>query len=67
MKKRTLLGLFFVFLAGCATTSDIEKRFVLKTDLDNLILQANSILGGHSAAIKELQVKTADTKAEKKK
>jgi hypothetical protein len=40
---------------------------VLKTDLDNLILQANSILGGHSAAIKELQVKTADTKAEKKK
>lgn len=35
----------------------LEKRFVLKQDLDNLIMQANMIVSNHSAAIKELQAK----------
>jgi hypothetical protein len=67
MKKSLLLGLFLLFFGGCATTSDIEKRFVLKTDLDNLIMQANYVIQAHSAAIKGLQDTTADKKTEKAK
>ena len=67
MKKLLFLGLFSLFFASCATTADVERRFVLKSDLDNLIMQANYIIQDHAAAIKELQDKTADKKAEKKK
>ena len=44
----------------------LQRDFVLKKDLDNLVMQANAVVSAHAAAIKELQQKSKPTPEEVK-